>query len=99
MTLGLIDRYEDPYQTRRSDAATSVSPCVSQVGGRRDPSEPGMRRGLRQGPQRFVVGYYKRYNRPSTVAETERLLRVYFLPVWQNQTSRPSPEPTWRTVE
>ena len=25
----------------------------------------------------FVEGYCKRYNRPSTAAETERLLKVY----------------------
>ena len=34
----------------------------------------------------FVEGYCKRYNRPSTAAETERLLRAYFLPLWQHRS-------------
>ena len=34
----------------------------------------------------FIEGYCKHHNRPSTAAETERLLRVYFLPSWKNRT-------------
>ncbi|MFM9941223.1 MAG: tyrosine-type recombinase/integrase [Hyphomicrobiaceae bacterium] len=35
----------------------------------------------------FVEGYCKRYNRASTAAETERLLRVYFLTAWERRTT------------
>ncbi len=34
----------------------------------------------------FIEGYCKHHNRPSTASETERLLRVYFLPSWKNRT-------------
>jgi integrase len=33
----------------------------------------------------FVDGYCKRYNRASTAAETERLLKAYFLPAWKKK--------------
>ena len=35
----------------------------------------------------FVEGHCKRYNRASTAAETERLLRVYFLPAWEHRSA------------
>jgi integrase len=35
----------------------------------------------------FIDTHCKRHNRASTAAETERLLRVYFLPEWKNRAS------------
>ena len=34
----------------------------------------------------FIEGHCKRHNRPSTAAETERLLNCYFLPFWKSRS-------------
>ena len=53
----------------------------------RDPTGPAIAsEGFAKALDAFVEGYCKRYNRPSTAAETERLLKVYFLPVWQRRS-------------
>ena len=52
----------------------------------RDPSgESVSMQGFAVALEAFVEGHCKRYNRPSTAAETERLLRVYFLPAWKQR--------------
>ncbi|MGE0023215.1 MAG: tyrosine-type recombinase/integrase [Hyphomicrobium sp.] len=73
--------------TKLQKARAKAFAALSEIEEGRDPSgESSKAEDFGSALDAFVGGYCKRYNRPSTAAETERLLRVYFLPIWQRRS-------------
>ncbi len=84
MSLG---RY--PF-TPLSAARTKAHDAVAQLGKGIDPQrERAQRRDtFAAALDDFIDGYCKKHNRPSTAAETEKLLRFYFLPALSRRALR-----------
>lgn len=73
--------------TKLQQARAKAYAALSELEGGRDPSGDAAKvENFAAAVDAFVEGYCKRYNRPSTAAETERLLRVHFVSVWRRRT-------------
>lgn len=60
--------------------------ALSEIEDGRDPCAPSARSGsYKEAVDAFVASHCRRENRANTATETERLLRVYFLPGWKNR--------------
>ena len=75
--------------TGLAKARTDAHAAIVQLGNGADPQgEKAQRRAsdtFSDALEAFVETYCKRHNRPSTAAETEKLLRCYFLPTWRRR--------------
>lgn len=73
--------------TSLAKARAKAHAALAVLGDGRDPRAPeGRKTPFPDALTTFVEGHCKRHNRASTAAETERLLRVYFLPTWKKRT-------------
>lgn len=73
-------------QTSLTKARAKAFAALSEIEENRDPANSQLAAGgFEEAVNTFVADYCKRYNRESTAAETERLLRVYFVPAWKSR--------------
>jgi len=80
-----LGRY--PVTTLQKARAKAMAALVMLAEGK-DPRRPddGEGQTFADALAEFVESYCKRHNRASTAAETERLLRTYFLDAWEKRT-------------
>jgi len=69
----------------RAKAHAALGALADGTDPRGDDKKKGANRTFGATLETFIEGYCKQHNRASTAAETERLLRVYFLPTWQRR--------------
>jgi integrase len=74
--------------TTLQKARTKALAALVMIAEGKDPSQPDGVAGqsFPEALAEFVGSYCNRHNRPSTAAETERLLRTYFLAAWEKRT-------------